>query len=96
MHPAVEASLHDCKILIRQCEIQHGIRLIRTNQRENLLLFVRIDRSGCDDRFGFSLRFNLCFECIALADGAGGDADFLEFRIVLTAFLDCDGSSPPV
>ncbi len=91
MHAAFETGLHDREILIGECEIQHGIRLVCLDEREDSVLVVCIERRRRDDGFGLALCFDLCFQRIALGYSAAGNADLAEYCVILTAFLNGDG-----
>jgi len=46
MHPAAKACLHDGQILIRQCYIEHQVRLELPYHANQCIDIVRVDRGG--------------------------------------------------
>ena len=83
---ALQAGIHDGQVLIRQCQIQHHIRLHPFDEGYQLLHAVGIHLGRGD----FALApLQLFLQGIALADSTAGDADFLKGIAVLHALVNC-------
>ena len=85
---ASQASIHNGQILIRQCNIHNQVRLVRTNQINDLLYIICVNLCGCHDGLGLACQF-LC-QCITLGLGTAGNAQFGKYIADLTALLDCN------
>ena len=86
IHLACQTRIHDRQILIRQCHIQNGIRLIRLDQCDQFFHMICIHLCCCDLCFRCILQF--FFQVITLCLCSAGNADFRKCFAVLTAFVD--------
>ena len=82
-----KARVHDCQILVRQCEIQDDIGLLPLNQGDELVRLVRIHLRRRDFRLAAR---ELFLQCVALCLRAARNADFLKGVAVLAALVHGD------
>ena len=79
-----EAGVHDGKVLIRKREIQHHVRLLTLDQRDQLVDVVRVHLRRRDLRLS---AVQLRLQSVALRLRTAGDADRVKRLAVLTAFM---------
>ena len=88
VHAALEAGLHHGKVLIRQGQIQHGIRADVADEHTQRGDVIGVDLGRGDD--GLRLPGELFLEGVALRLCAAGEHELRKQAVILTALLNGD------
>ena len=81
-----QAGIHNCKVLIRKCQIKHYIRLKLVNQCNSLINVISIQLSSMD--FGLAA-IQFSFQRIAFTFCSAGNHNFFKYFTVLAALVNC-------